>query len=190
MWCQKIWHYEAKVRKVHISISVNSITVKLSISVKLSINSVLLVKQYFIGPHSIGVYTKNNTISNNTNGRGRPLLFLSYLSQALFHIYPCMTGFMLLSWVPEWGILEHIKRIKPQPLISQMTFIRVLLLSVFFNVSLCSLKWMWMCPSIILPEYQNKSEGLWARQKWQTSIWSYHISIWPSIRAQTEWWAV
>ena len=77
------------------------------------------------------MYTKNNTISNNTNGRGRPLLFLSYLSQALFHIYPCMTGFMLLSWVPEWGILEHIKRIKPQPLISQMTFIRVLLLSVF-----------------------------------------------------------
>ena len=77
------------------------------------------------------MYTKNNTISNNTNGRGRPLLFLSYLSLALFHIYPCMTGFMLLSWVPEWGILEHIKRIKPQPLISQMTFIRVLLLSVF-----------------------------------------------------------
>ena len=37
MWCQKIWHYEARVGKVHISISVNSITVKLSISVKLSI---------------------------------------------------------------------------------------------------------------------------------------------------------
>ena len=83
-----------------------------------------------------------------------------HISPSLFHIYPCMTAFMPQSWVAEWEILGHIKGIKPQPLISQTTFIRVLLFSVdqIFLSYIHKYISQNLIPSIILPEHQNKCE--------------------------------
>ena len=66
------------------------------------------------------------------SARQKTIIRNSDISLSLFHIYPCMTAFMPQSWVAEWYILEHIKRIKPWPLISQTTFIRVFSLTYFF----------------------------------------------------------